>query len=162
MKTALIVIDVQNDYFPNGNFPLEGAEDALAATLAAIAQARSSGELVITIQHVAPEHSPLMAKGTAGVALHPAIADAVAGGLIITKTEADSFLRTELGEQLRQADITTLRLVGMMTQNCVTHTALSPDASGFDIEILGNACAAPTRTLHNIALAGLGGRLRVI
>ena len=162
MKTALIVVDIQNDYFAGGRFTLENSETALAASLEAIAKARQAGEVVVGIQHIAPSEGPFMARGTAGADLHPAIAEALQGCPIIEKHQADSFLGTRLGETLAAQDVTAIRLVGMMTQHCITHTALSPEAAGLEVTIVGAGCAAPTATLSAIALAGLSGRCKVV
>ncbi|MEN4950577.1 nicotinamidase-related amidase [Stenotrophomonas rhizophila] len=162
MKTALIVVDIQNDYFAGGRFPLEKSEQALAAALHAIAQARQAGELVVGIQHIAPSDGPFMAAGTQGAELHPAIAEALEGCPVIEKHQADSFLGTALGETLAARNVSAIRLVGMMTQHCITHTALSPEAAGVDVTIIGAGCAAPTAMISGIALSGLAGRCKVV
>ena len=56
MSTALIVIDVQNDYFPGGAFPLWNAESTLDATLAAITGAKERGEFIVLVQHLSLIH----------------------------------------------------------------------------------------------------------
>lgn len=162
MKTALIVVDIQNDYFARGNIALENSEHALAAALDAIAQAKQAGDLVVGIQHMSPSDGPFMARGTEGAELHPAIAEALEDFVVIEKHQADSFLGTALGETLAAQEISAIRLVGMMTQNCITHTALSPEAAGFDVTIIGAACAAPTALINDIALSGLAGRCKVV
>src|SRR3546814_10892009 len=78
------------------------------------------------------------------------------------KREADSFLQTGLDDLLQEADVTELQIIGMMTQHCVTHTALSPEARGYAVSIFGDACAAPTRQLSALALSGLQARLTVV
>lgn len=162
MKTALIVVDIQNDYFDGGRFMLENSEQALAAALDAIALAKQAGELVVGIQHIAPSDGPFMAKGSQGAELHPAIAEALEGCPVIEKHQADSFLGTSLGETLAAGEVSAIRLVGMMTQHCITHTALSPDAAGLDVTIIGAGCAGPTAIISGIALSGLAGRCKVV
>lgn len=159
---ALLVIDIQNDYFRGGKFPLEGADEALAHALAAIDGARQAGAMIIAIQHLAPQGAPFFEAGSTGAALHPAIARATAGDHLVTKREADSFFETGLADLLREAGVTAIQIIGMMTQHCVTHTALSPEASGYSVSILGDACAAPTRDLSALALSGLRARLAVV
>lgn len=158
---ALLVIDIQNDYFPGGRFPLDGAEEALGHTLSAIQSAKESGAKIVAIQHLTPPGGPFFEEGTTGADLHPSIAAAVRGNAVVTKREADSFFNTELGSLLKAADVDQIEIVGMMTQHCVTHTALSPEAAGFDVVILGEACAAPTRALSALALSGLKARFEV-
>lgn len=159
---ALLVIDIQSDYFPAGKFPLEGADEALTHALAVIDQARKGGTMIVAVQHVAPQGAPFFEEGSEGAALHPKIAAATAGDSLVTKREADSFLETGLGELLQKADVKELQIIGMMTQHCVTHTALSPEARDYSVSIVGDACAAPTRQLSALALSGLKARLRVI
>ncbi|MDZ5777176.1 isochorismatase family protein, partial [Stenotrophomonas maltophilia] len=74
----------------------------------------------------------------------------------------DSFLGTPLGQTLAAQNVSDIRLVGMMTQHCITHTALSPEAAGLDVTILGAGCAAPTALISDIALSGLAGRCKVV
>ncbi|WP_115559318.1 isochorismatase family protein [Xanthomonas dyei] len=162
MNTALIVVDIQNDYFAGGRFTLENSEQALIAALDAIAKAKLAGDVVVGIQHIAPSDGAFMARDTQGAELHPAIAEALEGCPVIEKHQADSFLGTTLGETLAARDVSAIRLVGMMTQHCITHTALSPDAAGFDVTIIGAGCAAPTAVISGIALSGLAGRCNVV
>ena len=158
---ALLVVDIQKDYFPGGKFPLEGAEGALQHALSAIERAKREGTKVVAIQHLAPAGAPFLEEGSDGAALHPRIADAVRGEVLVTKHEADSFLKTNLASVLQEAGVNALEIVGMMTQHCVTHTCLSPDAHGKSVKIYGDACAAPTRALSALALSGLKARFQV-
>src|SRR3546814_3325174 len=102
---ALLVIDIQNDYFPDGKFPLEGADEALAHALSTIQQAREAGAMIVAVQHLAPQGAPFFEEGSTGAALHPAIAAATAGDSLVTKREADSFLQTGLDDLLQEADV---------------------------------------------------------
>jgi nicotinamidase-related amidase len=158
---ALLVIDIQKDYFPGGKFPLEGAEEALQQALTAIERAKREGTKVVAIQHVAPAGAPFFEEGSEGARLHPRIEDAVRGEALVTKHEADSFLGTNLESVLQEAGADDLEIVGMMTQHCVTHTSLSPGAYGKKVKIYGDACAAPTRALSALALSGLKARFQV-
>ncbi|MGE5769784.1 MAG: isochorismatase family protein, partial [Betaproteobacteria bacterium] len=75
-KSALIVIDLQNDYFPGGLFPLWNAEETLRNVVAAIGKARALGIPVIHVQHVATAAkglAPFFNAGTPGVAIHPEV-----------------------------------------------------------------------------------------
>ena len=161
MAKALLVIDIQQDYFPGGKFPLEGAEEALQHALTAIERAKREGTKVVAIQHLAPAGAPFFEEGSEGARLHPKIEDAVRGEALVTKREADSFLNTNLASVLQEAGVNELEVVGMMTQHCVTHTSLSPGAHGKPVKIYGDACAAPTRALSALALSGLKARFQV-
>ncbi|WP_029591594.1 isochorismatase family protein [Franconibacter pulveris] len=161
MKNALVVIDIQNDYFPGGAFPLEGAEQACQEAVLAIRRAQADGWLVIGIQHVATPDAPFFRPDSHGAELHAPVAAALGHATVLRKNEADSFYGTGLEEILHSAGITDLWLTGMMTQHCVTHTALSPQVRGMTVHVLSRGCAAPSRALSELALSGLKVRCKV-
>lgn len=161
MCTALIVIDVQNDYFAEGAFPLWGAEAALARIEQAIAAAQARQWPVILVQHIASAPGPFFNRDTPGVAMHPRILAAAPDAPIVVKTEADSFFATTLASTLAGYSPDALLICGMMTHNCVTHTALSPAASTYAVSVLSDACATVSDILHRIALRALTLRVPV-
>lgn len=161
MKNALIVIDVQNDYFPGGAWPLEGAEEVAAEIVGAVRQAYKEGWMVVGIQHVAAADAPFLCPGSPGSDILSDVAGALGGAVVLRKKGADSFYNTGLEELLRGAGITDIWLTGMMTQHGVTHTALSSQARGMRVHVLAKGCAAPTRDLSALALSALQARCRV-
>jgi nicotinamidase-related amidase len=164
-NTALIVIDLQNDYFPEGRFPLWNAEATLAAVERAIARARERAMPVILVQHVADAArgpAPFFNAGTKGVALHARVLAAAPDAPIVQKQVADSFLNTTLEATLAERKIERIVLCGMMTQNCVTHTALSKAAEKYQVAVLGEACTTVSEILHRIALSALSPRVPVL
>lgn len=162
MTTALLIIDVQNDYFPGGAFPLWNAETTLDAIVAAIDRARSRGEQVILVQHVAAAaDSPLFRTGTPGVDIHARIRAAAPDAPVVVKRHADSFHQTGLANVLADLGVTRLRIAGMMTQNCVVFTALSPDAERFDVSVLSDCTTTINEAIHGFALHGLSTRVTV-
>ena len=114
MTTTLLVIDLQNDYFPDGAYPLVGATDAVAVARTVLDRFRAEGAPVVHMQHVwdAPD-AAFMRPGTAGIEIHPLV-QPVAGETLIQKEHPNSFLGTDLAARL--ADLGTDRLVvmGMM------------------------------------------------
>ena len=90
------------------------------------------------------------------------VAAALGDAPIVVKNEADSFFKTNLEQIVRDAGITDLYLTGMMTQHCVTHTALSPQVSDMRIHIIAKGCAAPAKALSDLALQGLSARCEVV
>lgn len=158
MKKALIVIDIQNDYFPGGAFTLENADEACKAAVETIEQAKRDGWLVVGVQHVGAADAPFFKPDTEGVKTHSAIAAALGDAPMVVKTQADSFFKTNLEQIVRDAGITDLYLTGMMTQHCITHTALSPQAQGMKVHIIAKGCAAPAQALSDLALQGLSAR----
>lgn len=162
MNNALIVIDIQNDYFAGGALQLENAEPACDAAIQAIEKAKQDGWLVVGIQHANPQGAPALVAGTDGARIHADVAAALGDAPLVSKHQADSFFETELEALLKKADITDIHLVGMMTQHCVTHTALSPQARDFGVHIIGAGCAAPMQMLSDLALQALGARCDVV
>jgi len=164
-QQALIVIDLQNDYFAGGKFPLWNTDVTLANTEIAIAKARTKNIPVILVQHIAdaPQGSvPFFNAGTAGVNIHPRILAAAPDGIIITKAFADSFHHTILEETLSKLGIEELLICGMMTQNCVTHTAISKAAEKYSVKILSDCCTTVDQMIHLIALKGVSTRIPLV
>lgn len=117
MKNALIVIDVQNDYFPGSAWPSEGAEDAATEIVGAVRQAYKEGWMVVGTQYVATPDAPFFRPGVPGTDILNAVASALGSAVVLRKKEADSFYNTGLEELLRGASITDIWLTGMMTQH---------------------------------------------
>lgn len=161
-KTALLLIDVQNDYFPGWAFPLWNTSATLAALRAAIAEARARGDLVVHIRHLAAAGAsvaPFFNAGTPGSEIHPDILAAAPDAPVVVKHYADAFQQTELETLLSAHGITHLRLAGMMTQNCVTHTALSRAAEKYTVSVFADGCTTVSHLLHLVALNALAQRV---
>jgi nicotinamidase-related amidase len=162
---ALIVIDLQNDYFAGGSFPLWNAEAALANVEAAIARANAAKIPVVLVQHVANASkgpAPFFNQGTSGVEIHPRIRSAAPHAPIVVKQFADAFYGTELESTLHDLGAEELLICGMMTQNCVTHTAISKAAEKYKVTILPECCTTVSEILHRIALGGVAIRVPLV
>jgi len=159
---ALLVIDLQNDYFPNGKFPLFNSEHTLTQVKAAITLAQANNIPVIHIQHIADAAmgiAPFFNEGTEGANIHPDVMSVAFNSPVVVKSFADSFEQTNLSEILANLGAKELILCGMMTQNCVTHTALSKSAEGFNVTVLVDATTTTDEMIHNIALHALSTRV---
>jgi nicotinamidase-related amidase len=140
---ALLIIDIQNDYFPGGAYPLVEPERAAAAAKRTLAAFRDTGEPVVHLQHVWDEpDAEFMRPGTEGVEFHPDVAPAV-GETVIAKEAPNAFLNTALEEQLRSLGAEQLVVCGMMTSMCVDATARAASDLGLSVTVLADACAAP-------------------
>lgn len=162
---ALVVIDLQNDYFADGLFPLWQAEEVCKQVAEAIRRAKQRQMPIILVQHVADPAkgmAPFFNAGTSGVEIHPAIRSLVPDAPVVVKHFADSFWQTNLQATLQQSGCDGLVLCGMMTQNCVTHTALSRQAEAYDVAILQDACTTVSEMLHLIALNALAPRIPLL
>jgi nicotinamidase-related amidase len=165
MKKALLLIDLQNDYFPGGLFPLWNTEKTLDNILSAIQRAQSAGVLVVHIKHIANPDAglaPFFNKGTWGVEIHPAIMAAAPDAPIVVKEYADGFHQTELETVLSTHHIGELLICGMMTQNCVTHTAISKAAEKYIVSILTDCSTTINEPIHLIALHAVSTRVHLL
>ncbi len=161
MGKALLVIDLQKDYFPAGKFPLWNTEATLEALERAIALAHEQGVHVVVVQHVAKGSglAPFFNEGTPGAEVHPRILAAAPEAPIVVKEFADSFVGTTLEETLAARGVTEILVAGMMTQNCVTHTAISKSAEKYAVKILTDATTTVSEMLHHIALHAVSTRV---
>jgi nicotinamidase-related amidase len=159
-QPALVVIDIQNDYFEGGAFPLWNAQPTLAATEKAIRLARARDMPVVFVQHIPAGPAPFFNPETEGVRLHERMRAAVGDSPVVTKQHADAFEGTSLHETLQGLGADELVICGMMTQNCVTHTAVSRRADDYrKVTVLTDASTTATEMLHLIAVAGLAPRV---
>lgn len=162
MSKALIVIDIQNDYFPSGKYPQFNSEEVLKKTLVCIRKAIEHSVPVVLIQHIAGVSSPFFAEGSEGADLHPEVLRVATDAAIVIKQHADSFLNTNLQSILSERHVTELLICGMMTQNCVTHTALSESADAYGINVLSDCCTSVDEMVHAIALRALSDRVALV
>ncbi|RLM02276.1 isochorismatase [Gibbsiella quercinecans] len=141
-KRALIVIDVQNEYF-TGDLPIEypDRQVSLANIGRALDAAEANGIPVVIVQNFAPEDSPLFARGSHGAQLHPQIANRPRA-LAIEKSMPSAFSGTGLGEWVATNGIDTLTVVGYMTQNCDDSTIKHALHAGLAVEFLSDATGA--------------------
>ncbi|KJH80584.1 MULTISPECIES: cysteine hydrolase family protein [Pseudomonadaceae] len=138
-KRALIVIDVQNEYV-TGNLRIEYPDVQLSLSNIARAMdaARAAGIPVVAVQHIAPETSPLFARGSQQAELHHTVA-ARSHDLHVEKSLASALVNTNLGAWLRDRQIDTLTVVGYMTHNCDNSTVVQAHHEGWKVELLHDA-----------------------
>lgn len=120
---------------------------------------------VILVQHVADAArglAPFFNAGTTGVELHPDVRAAAPDARVVIKANADAFLGTELEGILKACGTEEILVCGMMTQNCVTHTAISKAAEKYQVSILADCCTTVSEMIHLIALNALAPRVAVI
>jgi nicotinamidase-related amidase len=146
MGTALILIDIQNDYFENGRMPLVEAEKASLNARLILDNFRSGGFPVIYIQHLATgQKATFFLPLTEGTEIHENVKPLTDEKLII-KHFPNSFRETELLEYLKSKNITDLVVCGMMTHMCVDATVRAAKDDGFNCTVISDACA--TRDLE--------------
>ena len=164
-QKALLIIDLQNDYFPRGKYPLHNTAQTLSNIEIAIDKANHHSIPIILVQHIADDGSgiaaPFFNKGTLGVEIHPTILNAASNADIVEKNYADSFEQTNLEQVLQKHKITELLITGMMTQNCITHTAISKAADKYGVTIVMDCCATVDDMTNKIALKAVSTRVNL-
>jgi len=146
MTTALVLIDLQNDYFPGGAMELVAAEDAVTHARTLLQAFRARALPVFHIQHFSTRPgATFFLPGTTGVNFHAAV-EPSAGETVITKHFPSSFRETTLLENLRAVGASRLVLAGMMTHMCVDTTVRAAADLGFECLLAQDGCA--TRALQ--------------
>jgi nicotinamidase-related amidase len=165
--TALLVIDIQNDYFPGGAMELEDADAAGTKAASAVSKFRSDGNPVIHVRHLSVRPgSTFFLPGTKGAEIHAAVTPR-AGETVVEKNFPNSFRNTNLKEVLEKQGIKNLVVAGMMTHMCVDASVRHAADLGFKITLLGDACATRAQSyggekvaakqVHAAFLAALNG-----
>jgi nicotinamidase-related amidase len=173
-KTALVVIDAQQEYFaPIGKVVLPGGPAAVKRIARALAWARATNVPVIHIVHESRKAgAAIFAPGSPALAVHPEAAP-IADESIFTKHLPGSFTGTPLEETLRKHGVERLIVSGFMTQMCVDTTARQAAHLGFAVTVLSDATAAKSVTgpdgaeisadvVHRTHLGSLNGFLAEI
>ena len=167
MSTALLIIDIQNDYFPGGAMALEGPDAAAVNAAKLLAAFRAKKLPVFHAQHISVRPgATFFLPNTRGVEIHDAVKP-VAGETVFQKNFPNCFRETKLLEQLRAQDIKQLTIAGMMTHMCVDTTTRAAGDLGFACSLAHDACATkelafngmkvPAAQVQLSYMAGLNG-----
>lgn len=146
-KTALLVIDFQNEYF-TGKMPIADGAAALANTQELIRYADSHKMPVFHVQHVAPAGSTLFAEGGETVKFHPRMQPR-ATDRIVRKNTVSVFASSDLDAQLKARGINTLLITGLMTHACVAGAARDAVPLGYSVVVASDASATRSITRFN-------------
>ena len=141
MKTALILIDIQNDYFDKGTMTLVGSEKASLNAKKILDKFRDENKNIIHIQHIAirPD-ATFFLQDTVGAEIYD-IVKPLENEKIITKNFPNSFRETRLLKYLNIKRITDVIICGMMTHLCIDATTRAANDYGFNCTLIGDACA---------------------
>lgn len=166
MKQALLIIDVQNDYFKNGRCELHRPEAALEAVKALQDWFRGEELPIYYVQHISRENADFFLPGTEGAELVEALRPRKAE-LVIQKHHPNSFLETELHMALEKDGVSDLVICGMMTHMCVDTTVRAAYDLGYQVMLISDACATrplfwngeeiPADVVQRVFLASMDG-----
>lgn len=153
MSTALILIDIQNDYFPGGRMELVGSVEAAGAAARLLDEFRKASWPVFHIQHISTQPTAtFFVPDTSGIDIHPSVTP-LPGEQVITKHYPNSFRETDLLGRIRRANVDSILFCGMMTSMCVDATVRAAFDLGFTCTIVQDACAAPNLTFNGETIA---------
>jgi nicotinamidase-related amidase len=162
-KRAIVVVDLQNEYLPNGKLPLHQLDRAIENAAKVIEDARAKGDQVIHIRHEQPG-APFFVPGSEGVEIIPAVAPQP-GETVITKNHPNSFRDTQLKEVLDHQRVEDVVIVGAMSHMCIGATARAATDYGYKTTIVEDACATmdlefggvnvPAKQVHAVNMAAL-------
>lgn len=148
MSKALIIIDIQNDYFENGAMELVDSLQASENAKQILSKFRNDNLPIVHVQHLSVAlGSFFFLPETKGQEIHENVKP-LSGEKVITKYYPNSFRETELLDYLKSKNITELVIVGMMTQMCVDATVRAAKDFEFECTVIGDATA--TRDLEVI------------
>jgi len=146
--TALIIIDVQNDYFPGGKMTLEKSEQAAENARSILDYFRKNNLPVIHVQHISTnDGATFFLPGTKGAEINPLVLPRE-DEKVIVKHFPNSFRETDLLNYLQSKKIKNLVITGMMTDVCVESTTRAAFDFGFTNTIIGDATATRNRELN--------------
>lgn len=141
MTQALILIDLQNDYFPDGSMELEGMEGAADNARRLLDRFRSTQGKLFHIQHFSVRPgSTFFVPDTKGVEINDKVVPS-SGETVIEKNYPNSFRDTALLEMLRENGVDSLLICGAMSHMCIDATTRAAFDLGFACTVAQDACA---------------------
>jgi len=147
--TALVLIDIQNDYFPGGTMELVGPDAAAQAAALLLDTFRQKALPVVHIQHIAKRPgATFFLPGTRGAEIHASVQPR-GGERLVVKHFPNGFRETTLLEDLRAVGASKLVFAGMMTHMCVDTTVRAASDLGLTCSLAQDGCAT-----RNLAFEG--------
>ena len=145
-KRAILVVDIQNEYFPSGKMRLVGINEATANAVKVIEKAREKGDTIVHIRHEMPKQdAPIFTPGTNGVKFHKDVLP-LEKEIVIVKNFANSFRDTGLKEILDSKGVEEVIVIGAMSHMCIDATVRAANDFGYQTTTIHDACA--TRDLE--------------
>ena len=152
MQTALLLVDIQNDYFPGGKNELVGPVEAGIMARKLLEAFRAKKMPVIHVQHISIRPgATFFLPDTPGAQIND-IVRPLAGETVLRKSTPNSFRNTGLLQALKDADVGRLVICGMMTHMCIDSTTRAASDHGFDCIVAHEACATKNLMFDNVTV----------
>lgn len=146
MMNGLILIDLQNDYFPGGKMELTGIEAAAQNARRLLDRCRRTGGTAIHIQHLSIHPgATFFQPETAGAQINSTVASQE-DETVVAKNYPNAFRDTTLSTILKQQKIGDIILCGAMSHMCIDATVRAAFDLGFDCTVAADACATKNLT----------------
>ncbi|MDD4126837.1 MAG: cysteine hydrolase family protein [Methanomicrobium sp.] len=167
MVSALLLVDIQNDYFPGGNMELFTMNEAAKNAQKLLLFFRKEKMPVIHVQHISKrEGAGFFLPKTFGAEINEMVTP-VAGEEIVVKNSPNSFLNTDLLSILKKKGLSDIVICGAMSNMCIDATTRAASDAGFACTVISDACAAkslefggvsvPAEIVHASFMAALSG-----
>jgi nicotinamidase-related amidase len=141
MNTGLLLVDIQNEYFPGNPMELTGMREASVKAKELLSFFRQNQWPIFHIQHIIPDiEAFVFALGTQGAEIHDSVKP-LPEETVIQKNYANSFRDTPLLTELKKAGIERLVICGAMSHMCVEATTRAAADLGFSCIVIHDACA---------------------
>jgi nicotinamidase-related amidase len=151
-KRALVLIDIQNDYFPGGKWTLSGIESAAGNAARLLKGARAAGDLVVHVRHEFPTaDAPFFAPGSDGAKIHPKVRN-LDGEPVVLKHHVNSFRETDLKAILDRHGIEEVVICGAMSHMCVDAGARAASDLGYRCVVVHDACATRDQEFEGVVV----------
>lgn len=171
--TAILAIDLQNEYRPGAPWAVDGYDELLANVAALMQAGRAAGMKVIHAQAwVEREESRnyVLQDGTVSDEFRSAIAGSVgaeicaevapeAGDIVFFKKWPSAFYRSEFKDLLASHGIRTLIVTGVLTESCVMGTVFDAVYEGFHVWLVKDGCGSMTPHMHRTGMLSMANRL---
>lgn len=141
-RTALLLIDFQNDYFSTGKWPLSGTEKAAENGTKLLAAFRQQGLPVVHVRHeFLTDDAPFFLAGSEGAKIHHSVTP-IEGEAVVLKHKPNSFRDTDLHKVLNTLAVKNLIVGGAMSHMCIDAGVRAAVDLGFEVSVAHDACAA--------------------
>jgi len=145
-KTALIIVDLQNDYFQGGKWELEGTESAAANAAKLLDRFRAKGFPVVHVRHEFPTtDAPFFVPGSEGAQVYATLKEEE-GEPVVIKHQTNSFRDTNLKGILDELGVENVLICGAMSHMCIDAVTRAANDFGYNCSLAHDACA--TRDLE--------------
>lgn len=148
MPTGLVIVDIQNDYFPGGNMALVGMDAAAKRASELLGAFRKNGLPLYHVQHLSVRPgATFFIPNTPGAEIHEAVKP-IAGEPLIQKHFPNAFRDTQLLEKVRADGVDQLVICGAMSHMCIDATTRAAFDLGFKCTVIEDACATRDLSFH--------------